>query len=245
MQPEKILTLNEQLADASPVAILKTACQTYSSVGLAFSGAEDVALIDMACKIGQQPQVFCLDTGRLHPATYEFIEQVRTFYDIEIELLSPDAAALEEMVRRKGLFSFYKEGHQECCGIRKIEPLKRKLATLDAWITGQRRSQSPTRSNLMPIEADSLFSTQSHPVVKFNPLTCWSLEDVWDYIRDNKVPTNSLHDQGYVSIGCAPCTRPPGPGEHERAGRWWWEAATLKECGLHADRNKIPAIKQA
>lgn len=233
MKPNQCKALNEQLASASPVAILKEACQQFERLGLAFSGAEDVVLIDMLNKIAQAPEIFCLDTGRLHPETYRFIEQVSQHYDVRIKMLTPDAEALTDLVYQKGLFSFYQDGHQECCGIRKVAPLKRYLSTLDGWITGQRQDQSPTRTKLAAVETDPTFSTKQHSIVKFNPLKGWLLNDVWDYIHDNEVPYNNLHDRGYISIGCEPCTRPPRPGEHERSGRWWWEESTQRECGLH------------
>ena len=142
--------------------------------------------------------------------------------------------AVSELVRHKGLYSFYEDGHSECCAIRKIEPLRRKLDTLDAWITGQRRDQSVTRTNVPQEQEDQAFSTDEHTLIKFNPLADWSSADVWSYIRTQGVPYNELHDSGFVSIGCEPCTRAIAPHEHERAGRWWWEESTQKECGLHA-----------
>lgn len=198
---------------------------------LAFSGAEDVALIDMAAKSGHPFSVFSLDTGRLHPETYRFIERVRKHYGIEIRMQSPDFVALEDLVRRKGLFSFYEDGHAECCGIRKVEPLKRALARHKGWITGQRRDQSPTRTDVPELIWDTAHVPRG--LVKANPLANWSLARVWQYIRENDVPYNELHDRGFVSIGCEPCTRAIRPTEHERAGRWWWEENTKRECGLH------------
>jgi len=142
-------------------------------------------------------------------------------------------------VRRKGLFSFYEDGHQECCGRRKVEPLKRKLATLDAWITGQRRDQSPTRLEIPIAQADTSYGAGDHPLTKFNPLANWRSEQVWAYIRANDVPYNELHDRGFVSIGCEPCTRAILPHQHEREGRWWWEEDTVKECGLHMVNGQV------
>lgn len=222
--------------DASPKDILKHAFTTFGDeLWLSFSGAEDVVLLDMAWKINPQVKVFSLDTGRLHPQTYQFIEKVREHYQINIEVLSPEAAQVEALVREKGLFSFYKDGHSECCGVRKIAPLKRKLATVKAWATGQRRDQSPgTRSQVAAAELDPAFSTPEHPLYKFNPLAQMSSEEVWAYIRMLELPYNSLHERGFISIGCEPCTRPVLPNQHEREGRWWWEEATQKECGLHA-----------
>ena len=225
-------------ADKDPKEILTLALEQYDNLAISFSGAEDVVLIEMATKaakkLGKPVHVFTLDTGRLHPETYRFIDKVRQHYGIDIDVMSPDRDALESFVKARGLFSFYETDHHECCGIRKIEPLKRKLATLDAWITGQRRDQSPSTRNEVPIiQQDPTFSVDDTPLVKFNPLVNWSSRQVWDYIRMFDVPYNELHDRGFVSIGCEPCTRPVGPGQHEREGRWWWEEATAKECGLH------------
>jgi phosphoadenosine phosphosulfate reductase len=216
-----------------PQDILAQALNSHKEVTISFSGAEDVVLIDMACNASDRVNVFSLDTGRLHPETYQFIEQVRHHYGIDIEMISPDSNAVAELVKAKGLYSFYEDGHQECCGVRKIEPLRRHLQHWDAWITGQRRDQSPTRTNVPVRQTDSAFSTAEHPVEKYNPLAEWTSADVWQYIRDNDVPYNNLHDRGYMSIGCEPCTRAIRPNEHERAGRWWWEESTKKECGLH------------
>jgi len=210
-------------------------------IAISFSGAEDVVLIDIATKIRADVQVFSLDTGRLHPQTYRFIERVRDHYGIRIDLLSPDPDDVQDLVRRKGLFSFYRDGHQECCSIRKIKPLRRHLAGLDAWITGQRRDQSVTRVDVPTVQDDAAFSTVDHPVVKYNPLAGWTSADVWSYIRANDVPYNPLHDAGFMSIGCEPCTRAIGPHEHERNGRWWWEEAAGKECGLHGQN--VRAVK--
>jgi len=218
-----------------PAEILRLALGQFKRIAISFSGAEDVVLIDMAVKIDPGVQVFSLDTGRLHPETYRFLERVREHYSVPIEALAPEAAALDKLVREKGLYSFYRDGHKECCGIRKVMPLRRKLATLDAWITGQRRDQSPgTRAGVPVIEADAAFSTPDHALVKINPLSRWSSAQVWGYIRDNNVPFNELHNRGFISIGCEPCTRAVLPNQHEREGRWWWEEETIKECGLHS-----------
>jgi phosphoadenosine phosphosulfate reductase len=223
-------------ANKSPQDILKLAFEHFGDeLWISFSGAEDVVLVDMAWKLNKNVRVFSLDTGRLHPETYRFIDQVREHYGITIEVLSPEAAALQAMVKEKGLFSFYKDGHGECCGIRKTAPLRRKLATVKAWATGQRRDQSPgTRSQVAVVELDAAFSTPENTLYKFNPLAQMSSEDVWAYIRMLEIPYNSLHERGFISIGCEPCTRPVLPNQHEREGRWWWEEATQKECGLHA-----------
>jgi phosphoadenosine phosphosulfate reductase len=231
--------LAEAYASRTPQAILELALREYSpAIGLAFSGAEDVVLIDMAVKIGVPFKVFCLDTARLHPETYQFIERVRTHYGIAIEMVLPNPDAVQRLVREKGLFSFYQDGHTECCGIRKVEPLTRALAPLSAWVTGQRKDQSPgTRANVPVVQLDRTFSTAERPLVKFNPLSYWTSKQVWDYIEIYDVPFNALHTRGFVSIGCEPCTRPVLPNQHERAGRWWWEEATKKECGLHLGEN--------
>jgi len=234
--PFDIAALASSYASKSPQDILKLAFAEFGDeLWISFSGAEDVVLVDMAWKLNKNVKVFSLDTGRLHPETYQFIEQVRSHYGIQIELLSPDPKLLEPMVKAKGLFSFYQDGHTECCGIRKIEPLKRKLEGVKAWATGQRRDQSPgTRSEVAALELDGAFSTPERPLVKFNPLAQMTSEEVWGYIRMLELPYNSLHARGFSSIGCEPCTRPVLPNQHEREGRWWWEEATQKECGLHA-----------
>jgi len=231
-------TLKAELAGKSPRAILKAALAHFDNIAVSFSGAEDVALVDLAAKLRPGIRVFSLDTGRLHPQTYRFIEQVRERYDIRLEIMAPEPAALQRLVNDKGLFSFYRDGHGECCGIRKVEPLRRQLATVDAWITGQRRDQNPTRLDLDEVELDAAFSTPGRPLYKFNPLANWTSAQVWDYLDVYGVPHNELHGQGFVSIGCEPCTRPVLPNQHERAGRWWWEDATKKECGLHAGNIK-------
>lgn len=224
------------LAGRPPSEILRFGLEHWgASLGIAFSGAEDVVLVHMASESGLPFSVFCLDTGRLHPETYRFIDAVRRRYRIEINLMVPETAPLEAFVKRKGLFSFYEDGHDECCSVRKVEPLRRQLRTLRAWATGQRRDQSPaTRSAIEVLERDRTFEgLQGRPLVKLNPLAAWTSAQVWQYIRDHAVPFNPLHERGFISIGCEPCTRAVLPGEHERAGRWWWEESTKRECGLH------------
>ncbi len=226
-------SLDAELSKKSPQKILERALSMYDNIAISFSGAEDVVLIDMAYKINPDVKVFSLDTGRLHPETYQFIERVRKHYGIAIEVMYPDAAKLEALVHEKGLYSFYEDGHKECCGIRKVAPLRRKLATVNAWITGQRKDQSPTRADVPVVQADGGFSTPDNELVKFNPLANWSSAEVWMYIRSYEVPYNALHERGFASIGCEPCTRATLPQQHEREGRWWWEEASKKECGLH------------
>jgi len=232
---DELEAASRDLAERHPIEILRWGLERWQdSLGIAFSGAEDVVLVHMAREIGRPFTAFCLDTGRLHPETYRFIELVRKRYEIPITLMSPDTAALESFVRKKGLFSFYEDGHEQCCALRKVEPLRRVLRTLGAWVTGQRRDQSPaTRSTLPVVERDGTFSGVHGRLVKINPLARWTSSQTWQYIRENDVPFNPLHERGFVSIGCEPCTRAILPGEHERAGRWWWEEATKRECGLH------------
>ena len=229
-------------------AVLQNALSSFEPgrVALSFSGAKDLVLNDIVHKFGLKVDVFSLDTGRLHEETYQFLETVRKHYRQQIELVYPGPEGVQALVKDKGLFSFYHDGHGECCEARKVAPLRRKLAGLDAWITGQRQDQSVTRGSVPLREEDTVFgsaSAENEPgaLIKFNPLSEWSSADVWGYIREQHVPYNPLHDQGYVSIGCQPCTRSVGPFEHERAGRWWWEEAKKKECGLH-QQNIIEAV---
>ena len=233
--PFDVAELAASYANKSPQDILKLAFEHFGDeLWISFSGAEDVVLVDMAWKLNKNVKVFSLDTGRLHPQTYRFIEQVREHYGIAIEVLSPEAAEVQALVKDKGLYSFLKDGHGECCGVRKIAPLRRKLSSVKAWATGQRRDQSPgTRSQVAALEIDSAFSTPERPLYKFNPLAQMTSEEVWGYIRMLELPYNSLHEQGFISIGCEPCTRAVRAGEDVRAGRWWWENPDSKECGLH------------
>ena len=232
-------TLARELAELSPRRILRRAFELFEleDIAISFSGAEDVLLIELACDLlgDRKPRVFSLDTGRLHPETYQFMAKVEKRYGLRIEYCFPEAAPVEALVRAKGLFSFYEDGHHECCGIRKVAPLRRQLASLRAWITGQRRDQSPRTRGAVPVfERDQAFAGRDGgPLYKLNPLVSMGSDELWDTIRAFEVPYNALHERGLVSIGCEPCTRAVLPGEHERAGRWWWEAATKKECGLH------------
>ena len=226
--------LRNELAGKNPRVVLKAALTHFENLAISFSGAEDVVLIDMAVQIRPNIRVFSLDTGRLHPETYRLMEAVRKRYSMSLETLSPLPMELERMTRERGLFSFYEDGHSECCGIRKVGPLRRVLSTMDAWVTGQRRDQSLTRSELPEVEADDSLCAPGRRLIKFNPLANWTSAQVWDYIEAYDVPFNELHRKGFVSIGCEPCTRPILPNQHEREGRWWWEEGGKKECGLHA-----------
>jgi len=238
-------TIAAELATLSPRRILRRAFELFErdEIAISFSGAEDVVLIDFACDVlseaGHKPRVFSLDTGRLHPETYRFFARVEDHYGLRIEYCVPATEPLQALVRTKGMFSFLADGHQECCGIRKVEPLRRQLATVRAWVTGQRRDQSPnTRATVPVFERDAGFAgREGGPLHKFNPLAALSSAELWDTIRAFEIPYNPLHERGMISIGCEPCTRPVLPGEHERAGRWWWEEATQKECGLHGGKS--------
>ena len=196
-------------------------------------GAEDVVLIDLLASLEPRPRVFTLDTGRLPQETYDLMDQVRRRYAIDVEVYFPNADLVEAMVKGKGLNLFYEsiENRTECCGVRKVEPLGRALATLDGWVTGLRRDQIGTRAETPKIGLD-----EGHGGVwKIAPLANWTSDRVWAYIREHDLPYNALHDRGYPSIGCAPCTRAVEPGEDERAGRWWWERPEERECGIHFD----------
>jgi phosphoadenylyl-sulfate reductase (thioredoxin) len=241
MDASGIERLQKSLRDATPPAIIKTALSAFADeIAISFSGAEDVLLIEYAAQAGLPFRVFSLDTGRMHPETLEYMATVERHYDLRIEYCVPDHRELEPFVRRKGLFSFYEDGHAECCAIRKVAPLRRQLATLRAWITGVRRDQNQgTRSAIATVQADAEFTgVKELPLVKFNPLALTSRDDLWTAITALKVPYNPLHSRGMLSIGCAPCTRPIHPGMHEREGRWWWESSDKKECGLHPPVNR-------
>lgn len=238
MNATDLESLRNLLQGKDPRTILRAALDRFERIAVSFSGAEDVVLVEMASLVRPGIEVFCLDTGRLHPETYRLIETVRTRYPIRLQILMPDAGELEALVREKGLFSFLEEGHSECCGVRKVGPLRRKLATLDAWITGQRKDQALTRLELSEVERDEVFARPGETLVKFNPLCNWSSSQVWDHIEAYDVPYNALHERGYHSIGCEPCTRPIRPHQHEREGRWWWESESKKECGLHLSNLK-------
>ncbi len=213
-------------------AVLRKGHELYPDTVLASSfGLEDVALIYLTSQQGIRPRVISLDTGRLPEETYQCAEDLRERTGAEIQWMFPERKAVEELERKKGLYSFREsvENRLECCGIRKVEPLGRALEGRDAWVTGQRREQSVTRRTLNTVEIDD----RHGGIVKLNPLASWTLTRVWDYVKTEKIPYNVLHDRGYPSIGCAPCTRAVKPGEDQRAGRWWWEQPEHKECGLH------------
>ena len=237
----EILEAQARLRGAHPTAVIAWAAERFGSriaVASSFS-IEDCVVIDLAVKAASKAgaggaggvRVFALDTGRLPDETYMTAERVRAKYDVEIEWQFPDRVAVEALVRGKGLYSFRDslEGRHECCGLRKVEPLGRALAGLEAWMTGLRNEQSVTRAHTPEVEVD-----HGHGgIAKLNPLVHWTMADVRAYADTHRVPIHPLHDRGYPSIGCAPCTRAVKPGEHPRAGRWWWEDPENKECGIH------------
>ncbi len=230
--PEEIQELNERLKVKSAEEIVRWASDTFGSeISVASSfGAEDVVLIDIVAKVAPKLRIFTLDTGRLHDETYDVMERVRVHYGLPIHSVFPDREAVERLELDKGFYSFREslENRKECCGIRKMEPLRRAISGMKAWMTGLRSAQSVTRTEMAALEWD-----EGNAMAKVNPLIAWSNDQVWEYIRANNVPFNVLHDRGFPSIGCAPCTRAIKPGEDVRAGRWWWENPEFKECGLH------------
>jgi len=228
----EIEDLGKEFEGKSAQEVLKWALGKFGEqVAFASSfGAEDVVLIDLIVKINPKAKIFTLDTGRLPEETYKVWDEIEKKYHIKVEPYFPEAAAVEKMIKEHGPNLFYQsvELRRLCCKIRKVEPLHRALTGLEAWITGLRREQAVTRTTIKKIEYD-----KGNDLIKINPIADWTEKQVWDYIKGNDVPYNKLHDQGYPSIGCAPCTRAVKPGEDLRAGRWWWEEPEKKECGLH------------
>ena len=231
--------LNAELGNKSAEEIVRWAGEVYGpEIKFANSfGAEDVALMDIIAKTAPHIRVFTLDTGRLNDETYQVMDATRFRYEnMPIEVMFPERDKVEALTREKGFFSFREsvELRKECCAIRKVRPLRRALADANAWMTGLRRDQSVTRTDTPAIEWD-----EGNGMLKVNPIIEWSNEDVWAYIKTNKIPYNKLHDQHYPSIGCAPCTRAISLGEDFRAGRWWWEDEAAKECGLHVQASSL------
>lgn len=230
--------LNNMYSDKSAEEVLKwTLDNLHPKVALASSfGAEDVVLIDMLTKINPEARIFTLDTGRLNQETYDVMDNLRSNYKIKFEVMFPNQDDVEAMVREHGMNLFYRSqaNRKLCCGIRKVAPLTKILSTLDGWITGIRADQTQNRGNANKFEIDNQFGG----ILKANPLIDWTWVQVWDYIKVNKVPYNKLHNNGYPSIGCEPCTRAVKEGEDLRAGRWWWESESDKECGLHMDHRQ-------
>jgi phosphoadenosine phosphosulfate reductase len=230
--------LADRFEKLSATDILKWSIENFGTkIALASSfGAEDVAIIDLMVKIDKsKTKIVTLDTGRLNQETYDVMDKIRKKYDISIESYFPNSEQVEEMVYKKGFNLMYEslENRKLCCKIRKVNPLNRALASLDGWITGLRREQAVTRFNIKKIEIDPTHND----IIKINPIADWSEDMVWEYIKENQVPYNKLHDMGFPSIGCEPCTRAITKGENPRSGRWWWEETSQKECGLHIDPN--------
>jgi phosphoadenosine phosphosulfate reductase len=223
---------------AEAVEVLRRVAVRHAPAVFASSfGAEDMVAIDLIAKHALPIRIFTLDTGRLPEETHALIDRVRKHYGLPVDVYTPDTRQLQAFVRKNGVNAFYDsvEMRKGCCAVRKTEPLQRALVAKGAWITGLRRSQSVTREAIAVEEFDDV-----HGLPKFNPLADWTHDDVWAYLRAHSVPYNALHDRGYPSIGCAPCTRAVEAGEDMRAGRWWWEQAEHKECGIH--RRPIPIM---
>lgn len=229
---DRIAQWNDQFEKASAADVLAYFADEFGE-RLCFSssmGVEDQVLTDMLVKIKRGTRIFTLDTGRLFPETLNLISHTCSHYGIRIEVFFPDYRQVQEMVREKGINLFFEsvENRKACCNIRKMEPLKRALSGMQAWITGIRKEQTLNRFTTRLVEWD-----ETNGLVKINPLYRWSEKKVWEYIRTHQVPYNELHNKGFPSIGCQPCTRAVAPGEDSRAGRWWWEDQGHKECGLH------------
>jgi phosphoadenosine phosphosulfate reductase len=227
-----ISELNEKLKNQPADEVLRFFIREFKGrIGFSTSlGAEDQVITKIITDIDNGVNIFTLDTGRMFPETYDLLEITRQRYKVQIKVFFPDRNAVEEMVNHKGINLFYEsiENRKLCCHIRKIEPLSRALENIDVWISGLRREQSVTREDLALVEWDNALQK-----IKLNPLIDWKSEDLWEYIRQHNIPYNPLHDKGFPSIGCQPCTRAIDPGEDIRAGRWWWENPDMKECGLH------------
>jgi len=226
----------EATLSATRTTLARIAAEFSPAVFASSLAAEDMVLTDLILKAGLPIRIFTLETGRLHAETLAMLERIHATYGYQLEAYKPEPEAVQAYVTAHGLNAFYDsvDMRKECCRIRKVEPLNRALAGNTAWITGQRRAQSTTRAELAIQEDDA-----AHGMQKFNPLADWSEGEVWHYIKTHAVPYNPLHDQGFPSIGCEPCTRAIQPGEDVRAGRWWWELPESKECGLHIVDGKL------
>ncbi|MFO7657848.1 MAG: phosphoadenylyl-sulfate reductase [Bacteroidales bacterium] len=233
---EKLAELNKSFSNSLPEEILGYFLKNHKGkIALGSSlGAEDQVLTDMIAKIDKSAKIFTLDTGRLFPETYNLIEKTNRKYGINIDVYFPDKEMVEKIVKEKGINLFYEsiENRKLCCHIRKVVPLQRALEGVEVWITGIRKDQTITRFFNKHVELDEVSK-----IIKVNPLLSWTEKDVWEYISKYDVPYNELHDKGFPSIGCQPCTRAVNSGEDIRGGRWWWEQPEQKECGLH-NRNK-------
>lgn len=230
---EEIDSLNIKYAGALAQELLQSFMSQYSA-RLALSSSlsiEDQTLTDMMLRIDPQANIFTLDTGRLFPETYELIDRTNEHYKVKLKVYCPQTEALQQFVATEGINPFYEsiEKRHACCEVRKLEPLRRAFRDLDVWVCGLRSAQSVTRSDMRLIEWDD-----RHGLLKINPLIHWTEQQVWDYIKENRVPYNRLHDKGFPSIGCEPCTRAVRRIDDVRAGRWWWESPDHRECGLHS-----------
>ena len=235
--------LNERIKNKSPLEILQFVSNEFDGkIKFASSmGLEDQVITHILASHKIPVEIFTLDTGRMFYETYELIDKTQARYNLPIKIYFPDADEVEEMVNSKGINLFYQsiENRKQCCGIRKIKPLKRALKGMDAWFTGLRKEQSPTRKDMQIIEWD-----ESNSLIKVNPLLLWTEKQTRDFITEHKIPYNALHDKGFPSIGCQPCTRAVMQGEDIRSGRWWWENPETKECGLHTKDNNTKHYKQ-
>jgi phosphoadenosine phosphosulfate reductase len=229
---DKIEQLNQRFEGKTPQEVIAFFLAEFKGkIALSSSlGIEDQLLTDLVVKIDKQTRIFTLDTGRLFPETYSLIDKTNMKYNIQLEVFFPKHEAVEAMVKKEGINLFYAgiDQRKQCCYVRKMEPLKRAFQGLEVWICGLRREQSVTRKDMQLVEWDD-----NNQLIKLNPLINFTEQEVWDYIKANNVPYNKLHDKGFPSIGCQPCTRAIEPGEDVRAGRWWWENPEHKECGLH------------
>ncbi len=234
MSSESILDATLEAKIEQSKKLLIQIASDYAPATFANSfGAEDMVATDLICKFAPEIEIFSLDTGRLPQETHTVIQEAMTHYQRKFVIYAPESSDIEAYVRRNGPDAFYDsvDLRKECCRIRKVLPLQRALQGKKAWVTGMRAEQSPTRGELPESEWD-----EGNGLQKFNPLSSWSNQEVWAYIRHFGVPYNKLHDQHYASIGCAPCTRAIAMGEDIRAGRWWWEDPDNKECGLHVKK---------
>lgn len=224
----------DQMEAQGPQEILTWAIKNFHprlALSASFGGPEGMVLLDMMHKLDNTSRVFMLDTGRLHPATYDLVDRVRDRYDKRVEVVFPQSQDIEAMVADKGHNLFYEslENRKLCCRLRKVEPLRRYLGDFDAYISGLRRDQNANRAGTRKVE----FDEAAGGIVKLNPLADWTADEVWQYVEENQVPVNRLHAQNYPSVGCEPCTRAVKLGEDPRAGRWWWENDDTRECGIH------------
>ena len=232
MNLKQIENLNKEFQNSSPQEVISFFLSNYpDKIAFATSlGIEDQVITEMIVSTNKSIKIFTLDTGRLFQETYDLIQKTNSRYKINIEIYFPDTRQVEKMVKEKGINLFYEsiENRKLCCHVRKIESLKRVINNFDFWITGLRKKQSEIRANDKLIEWDKI-----NGLIKVNPLIKWTEKDVWNYIKEKNIPYNSLHNKGFKSIGCVPCTRAVEDSEDSRSGRWWWENDGHKECGLH------------